>query len=482
MPDIPLIGGAYVARSVDINAQRCINLYPETEGEGGKNVAALIGTPGLDDFADLGTGKPVMGLHTDGSELYAVSGKEFFVIDSEGGVSSKGILTGDGADDDNRVSMANNPFQVMVVDGTEDGYIYTTSAASFASIKSESTGEAFPGALNVTFQDGYFLVTKPDTDEFNISGLNDGFDWDALDFASAEGSPDNLVAVVADHREEWLFGTRTIEVWYNGGASDFPFERVQGGFQETGCMATHSIAKADNSIFWLGRDDRGEGIVYRADGYVPRRVSTHAIEKQIQSYETVSDAFAYTYQQDGHVFYVLTFPTGNATWVYDTSTNLWHERQFYDGESDSRHRGNCFAYFNGKLIVGDFENGKLYSYNLDTYTDAGDTIKRIRDAYHIHNDRKRSFCERYELDMEFGAGLNLGQGENPQAMLRVSKNGGHSYGNELWKTFGSIGQTDLRAVWYRLGVSRVWTMRVTITDPVKVCLIAAKGDFAGGEW
>ena len=260
-------------------------------------------------------------------------------------------------------------------------------------------------AMNVTFQDGYFAVSKPDTDEFYVSSLNDGLNWDALDFASAEGQSDDLVAVESDHREMWLFGERTIEVWYNSGDVTFPFERVQGGFQETGCMATASIAKADNSLFWLGRDDRGWGIVYRADGYTPRRVSTHAIEKDIQSYDDVSDAFAYTYQQDGHIFYVLTFPSGNRTWVYDVSTNLWHKRSYYDGEDDIRHRGNCFAHFDEELIVGDYSNGKLYKLDLDTYTDDGDEIRRIRTAYHVHNERKRSVCTRYEIDMEFGVGL-----------------------------------------------------------------------------
>ena len=476
MPDIPLVGGAYEARSLNINAQRCINLYPESEPEGGKNVAALIGTPGTEEFVDLGTGEPVMGLHTDGDLAYAVSDSRFFVVNSDGSVAEKGMLDGDGSSKFNRVSMANNPFEVIVVDETSNGYLYQYSTGSFARI----TDEQFPGALNVTFQDGYFIVTKPGTDEFHISALNNGGSW-GNDFASAEGAPDDLQSVISDHREIWLFGERTIEVWYNGGAADFPFERVQGGFQETGCLATHSVAKADNSLFWLGRDDRGFGVVYRADGYVPRRVSTHAIEKDIQSYSEVSDAFAYTYQQDGHVFYVLTFPTGNATWVYDTSTNLWHERQFYDGENDFRHRSNCFASLNDKILVGDFQNGKIYNLDLDKYDDDGETIKRIRDAYHIHNDRKRSMCNRYDIDMEFGAGISTGQGDDPRIALSVSKDGGHTYGNELWRSFGKIGTYDFRAVWYRLGISRTWTMRMLITDPVKVALIAAKGDFEGAD-
>ena len=482
MPDIPMVGGAYEARSVNINAQRCINLYPEMEGEGGKNVAALIGTPGTKEFTDLGTSGPVMGLHSDSQQAYAVSDNKFFTISPSGSVSQKGVIDSVEGAPAERISMADNPFQVMVVDGTKEGYIYTKSSGEFAKISDSVAGAAFPGGLNVAFQDGYFIVTKPETDEFYISALSNGKSWDALDFASAEGFSDELVAVESDHRELWLFGEQTIEVWYNSGGSDFPFERIQGGFQETGCIATFSVAKMDNSIFWLGRDERGDGIVYRANGYVPQRVSTHAIEKAIQSYERKDDAFAYAYQQEGHLFYVLTFPTANATWVYDASTNLWHERQYYDGMEDFRHRSNCFCYLGGKLLVGDFLNGKIYEYDLDKYDDDGDTIKRIRDAYHVHNDRKRSTCFRYDLDMEFGIGLNLGQGTDPQVSLSISKDGGHNYGNELWRTFGKIGQYDIRAVWYRLGVSRVWTMRMLITDPVKVVLISAKGDFSGSDW
>ena len=202
-----------------------------------------------------------------------------------------------------------------------------------------------------------------------ITSLLDGLSVDPLDFASAEGSPDGVVGIIADHRELWVFGTDSVEVWYDAGLSDFPLQRIQGAFNEIGCVAPYSVAKLDNGIFWLGGDARGQGIVYRANGYTGVRVSTHAVEWQIQQYGDISDAIAFTYQQDGHAFYVLVFPDQNTTWVYDASTQAWHERAGLDNGTFTRHRGNCQAFFNNLTVIGDFETGAIYSLDLDTYAD-----------------------------------------------------------------------------------------------------------------
>jgi hypothetical protein len=205
-----------------------------------------------------------------------------------------------------------------------------------------------------------------------VTSLLDGTSVDPLDFASAEGAPDQLISVNVDHREAWLFGTGTIEVWYNAGTADFPLQRIQGAFNELGCAAVYSVAKLDNTLFWLGSDARGSGVVYRAVGYRGERISTHAVEFAIQNYSVISDAVAYSYQQEGHKFYVLTFPTAGATWVFDTSTGAWHERASLINGHFGRHRSNCQMNFNNEIIVGDYENGNIYAFDLDVYAD--DTI------------------------------------------------------------------------------------------------------------
>ena len=301
-----------------------------------------------------------------------------------------------------------------------------------------------------------------------------------MDFASAEGAPDQLVSVNVDHREAWLFGSSTIEVWYNAGTADFPLQRIQGAFNELGCAAIYSIAKLDNTLFWLGADARGRGVVYRANGYQGERVSTHAIEFAIQSYSTISDAVAYSYQQEGHKFYVLTFPTAGATWVYDTITGAWHERaSLINGQFD-RHRSNCQMNFNNQTIVGDYENGNIYAFDLNVYADNDQPQKWLRSWRALpsgQNNLRRTAHHTLQLDCESGIGINDGQGSNPQAMLRWSDDGGHTWSREHWTSLGAIGRYQQRVFWRRLGMTQKLRDRVyevSGTDPTKIVIMGAE--------
>jgi hypothetical protein len=281
-------------------------------------------------------------------------------------------------------------------------FIYNSSTLAFAQI----TDPDFPGAVTVGYLNGYFVFNEPDSQRLWITQLLDGQSIDPLDFASAEGSPDGLVSVLIDHREAWLFGTNSVEVWYDAGTSPFPLAPVQGAFNEVGCIAAFSVAKLDNGIFWLGADARGKGIVYRANGYTAQRVSTHAVEWQIQEYGNLSDAIAYTYQQDGHAFYVLIFPSANTTWVFDVATSLWHERAAFINGSFTRHRSNCQMAFNGEIVVGDHELGNIYAYDLEVFTDNGAVQKWLRSWRALptgENNLKRTAQHSLQLDAETGA-------------------------------------------------------------------------------
>jgi hypothetical protein len=328
--------------------------------------------------------------------------------------------------------------------------------------------------------DGYFVFTQPNSQTFWITELYDGTNIDPLNFASTEGSPDDLVAVNVDHREAWLFGSNSVEVWYNAGTPDFPLQRVQGAFMEIGCAATYSVAKLDNTLFWLGRDARGRGIVYRAKGYTGIRVSTHAIEFAIQSYGNISDAIAYSYQQEGHSFYVLTFPSANATWVYDASTQIWHERAGFSNGLFTRHISNCQAAFNSEIVVGDYQNSNLYAFDLNVYADNGAIQKWLRSWRALpsgQNNLKRTSQHSLQLNCEAGVGLNDGQGSNPTAMLRWSDDGGHTWSNEHWLSMGKIGDTGYRTIWRRLGMTLKLRDRVyelSGTDAVKIAIIGAE--------
>jgi hypothetical protein len=289
-----------------------------------------------------------------------------------------------------------------------------------------------------------------------------------------------VVGLIVDHREVWVFGDDSTEVWYNAGTADFPLQRIQGAFNEIGCAAPFSIAKLDNGVFWLAKDSQGQGMVYRATGYAGQRVSTHAIEWQIQQYSDMSDAIGYTYQQDGHSFYVLVFPQANTTWVFDVATEMWHERAGWHNGEFTRHRGNCKTVFNGEVIVGDYENGKLYAFRQDVYDDAGKPQRWLRSWRALppgQNTLLRTAHHSLQLDCETGVGLNLGQGNNPAVMLRWSDDGGHTWSYEHWRTMGRIGQYGFRTYWRRLGMTvklRDRIYEISGTDPVKIAITGAE--------
>jgi len=469
----PILGSSYVARSVNAADNRMVNLFPEVIPEGGKEAGFLSRCPGLKFLQTVGTG-PVRGLwahQTNGSDFYVASGQQFFKLNSLTGTPTLlGTISGTGP-----VSIADNGTQLFIACNPRS-YIYNETLNTFAEI----TDIDFPGAVTVGYLDGYFVFNEPDSQKVWVTQLFEGTQVDPLDFASAEGSPDGLVGLIVDHREVWLFGTDSVEVWYDAGLADFPLARIQGAFNEIGCVAAFSIAKLDNGLFWLGTDARGQGIVYRANGYTGQRVSTHAIEYAIAQYGNLADAVAYTYQQEGHAFYVLSFPSANATWVYDVATQAWHERAGWDNGAFTRHRSNCQCNFGGNIIVGDYENGNIYVFDLDVYADNSGIQKWLRSWRAIptgQNNLKRSSQHNLQLDCEAGVGINSGQGNDPQVMLRWSDDGGHTWSNEYWQSIGKIGQYFKRCIWRRLGMTlklRDRVYEVSGTDPVKIAIVGAE--------
>jgi hypothetical protein len=501
----PILGSTYVARSVNAADARMVNLFPEIVPEAGKEPAFLNRAPGLKLLNTIGTG-PIRGLwafSSNDSTAFVVSGTQLYKITTSYAATLIGTVAGTGP-----VSLADNGTQLFIA-CNGPSYIYNATTGAFGQI----TDPDFPGAVTVAYLDGYFVFNEPNSQKLWITTLLDGTSIDPLDFASTEGSPDGLLAVVSNFREIWAFGTNSIEVWFDSGATDFPLQRIQGAFNELGCAAPYSIAKMDNGLFWLGRDRRGQGIVYRANGYTGQRISTHAVEWQIQQYDGMSDAIGYTYQQDGHSFYVLVFPSANTTWVYDVATQAWHERAGWNNGVFTRHRGNCQMAFNNKVLVGDFENGNVYAFDLTDYSDNGGIQKWLRTWRALptgQNNLKRTAQHSLQLDIESGVGLNgsmiaetiylltendeylitengdylisdetspITQGSDPQVMLRWSDDGGHTWSNEHWAPIGKIGEYYKRVFWRRLGMTlklRDRVYEVSGTDPVKIDIMGAE--------
>lgn len=474
----PILGGSYVARSVNAADNRMVNLFPESVPEGGMESGWLQRAPGLRKLITVGSG-PIRGMWQMGSYGFVVSGASLYSITKTGDVWSStliGAVTGTGP-----VSMSDNGLQLFIAcDGPS--FIYTIPTNTLAPISSPD----FPGAVTVGFIDGYFVFNEPNSQRIWVTSAYEGNLVDPLDFASAEGSPDNIVAVAVDHREVWVFGTNSVEVWYNAGGVDFPLQRIQGAFTEIGCLAPYSVAKLDNGLFWLGADARGKGIVYRSQGYTGKRISNHGMEWQIQAYPDLSSAVGYTYQQDGHSFYVLNFAQSNTTWVYDVATDRWHERASFSDGNFSRHRANNQMSFFGDILVGDYQNGNVYAFDLEKYDDDGAEQKWLRSWRALptgQNNLNRTIHHSLQLICEVGIGLDgiPSTGAQPQAMLRYSDNGGHTWSNEYWTSMGvpmgEIGKFNTRVIWRRLGATKGTRDRVyevSGTDPVKIAIMGAE--------
>lgn len=477
---LPLVGPTYDLNVRKFDAQRCVNLYPHfSESGSSKEPNMLLGTPGLELFATCGIG-PIRGLFTTaGNRCFVVSGNKLCELSTTGTVTDHGsINTTIG-----RVSMAENGSELMVVDGT-NGYILTLATDTLTEISHAS----FPDTCDVVqFQDGYFIVNDNGTGDFYISGLYDGTSWATLDKTTVESSPDNIVSLLSDHGELFIAGERSIEVFYNSGNPDFPFERIGGAIMQAGMPAGtfDTIKSFDNTVVWLGTDDKGRGVVWRTtDAYRPERISTTAVEDSLASASTLEGAYAFVYHQRGHIFYCLQIPVLNVTWVYDGATGMWHERMFYNSTQgqEEQWRAGSHTFFNQFNLVGDRESGKVYKMRLDYYSDNGDEIHRIRRIPVQSAENKQVTWDRLELDMEAGVGLSdpNAQGHDPQVMMRMSKDGGNTWGNELWAGFGKQGEYDTRVFWVALGMARNAVFEFKVTDPVEVAMIGAYAEVTVG--
>lgn len=461
---LPFIGPSYDVEAVSFDCQRTINLYPIlSESGSSKSVAALTKTAGLSLFATA-EGGPIRGsLSSTSGRCFVVSAQYFVEMLEDGSTVNHGTLNTQSV----RVSMAENNTQIIVVDGL-DGWIFSKTANTWTQI----TDADFPTTSYVTHQDGYFICIEDGTQNFWISALADGLSWDALDFTTVESSPDNLVAVLSDHGNLWCFGNRSIEIYQNTGAASFPFERIGGAIIQSGCEAPFTIQRFADSIAWLGTDERGTGVVWLANGYQAQRISTAAIERKIASVGNFSTAYAFSYHEQGHLFYCLQIQGLDTTLCFDAQTQMWHERMYKNADTNEMelHRASCHMFFNKKNYVGDRVNGNIYELSLDYYDDNGDEQVWMRISPHSADEKRLVSYASFELDVEVGQGLASGQGSDPQIFLQYSDDGGRTWSAELWRPLGKVGEYFTRVIWRQLGRARDRVFKVSGSDPVFVQL------------
>lgn len=416
----------------------------------------------------------VFAIGTSGPKNY------FFEVKQDGTY----IHYGDALAGDARPQLCVSQTQALLLSGGL-GYIFDLKTNTLTRI----TDVDFPiGAVKCDQSDGYFIVLEPNSQVFAISALNNGLSWDALDFGDVEGEPGNVVTFIVDHRQLWFLCENHGEIYYDSGNADFPFSRLQGAFFEQGCGAVDSVAKVDNSILWLGRNRDGGNIVWRANGYTPQRVSVYAIENLIDSFGDTSDARAYCYQEGGHTFYRLDFPSANAgrgaTLVYDVGENEWHERTFWDATQgvDRADLARCHAFAWGKHLVGDYRSGQIYEQSLDYASDAGAAIRRVRSAPDLANGGKWNFYSELRLLVQAGVGLDAGAipGSDPQIALQISNDGGFTWGKERAASLGKLGDYARLVRWRQLGRSNNRAFRLICSEPVTAVIVGADLDVLPG--
>ncbi len=457
----PLKLGAYEAKSIIANAQRCVNLYVETNPEDSPFPTTHYLMPGLVVKA-TSSQKVWRGLYaaTNG-KLYGVCGNLVYFIDSDFTLTELGPINSWAG----QVNMIDNGTTVLLVTGAT-GYTITLSDNSLAPVNQLS----FYGGATVQYGDGYFVLPRPDSTQFYIS-LAFEANFDALDFAGKTGFSDRLVTLQVTKRYIYLLGALTTEVWYNAGNAAFPYERMPGAFIQHGCAAAQSAAQMDGAVYWLSQSKEGKCIVVRTENYEAKRISTHAIENEFQAYPRIDDAIGYTMQLEGHYWYVLTFPTADKTWVYDLSNGQWSEWLWLDSQGQlHRHRSNCFAFAYGKLVMGDWENGKLYEATPEAMTDDGQPITRIRSFPHMLDDSNRVMYREFIADMQVGEGDNSGV---VPLFLRWSDTRGASWGNHIEESFGLEGDYLKSVQFQRLGMARDRVFELSWSAPVKTALNGA---------
>ena len=480
------VGPAYEAANSTQDNQRLINWYVETDTNGQepgsvgadpKVATALLGVPGLIALSTTFTGP------CRGTWVLAGNTQCLFVIGQRvvlAAVKTPATATANPVlsfTDVGGLATVKGPVKIRdngvggiaaIVDGA-NLYIYNVVAQT--TVRCVDT--AFTGSDTVIELDGIFVFHQPGSQKFYCSPVywNGVSPMDATYYALKDNASDNVVALFENARQLWVIGESTIEPWYNAGNPTFPFSRLSGGMMQIGCGAPQSVARTGPNIIMLSRSERGENSVIMIKGYQYEVISNFAISYALTQYSVINDAIGYVYAEEGHMFYVLIFPTADATWVFDFSTGVWHQRASFDPLTGLFHRQrvNALANFANMRIGGDYLNGRIYLQTRLAFTDDQYPLVALRRAPHVwdKNDRNRVNHARLQVDMTPGSGLATGQGANPQAMLRWSNDQGRTFGNEHWAPIGAQGTSLTRVIWRRLGASRDRVYEMRISDPVK---------------
>lgn len=454
------VGPSYELAARKASAQRCVNMYLTPMETQAKARFILQSVPGL--VLIDGMGAVTRGGYVAGTRMFAVFGDGLYELYANGTSALRGTL----ATETGPVEMIHGTTQLVLVDGP-NGYVLTLASNAFAAI----TDPDFPGADSVGYLDGRFILSRGESQQFYITEIDDASDIDALNYASSESNPDNIVATAVVHREVVYLGENGLERWFSSGG-EFPLARDSAATAEIGCIAGGSVKVLDNALFWIGRDRNGSGIVYRDVDRQPVRVSTIAVEQALQGSDNLAGAVAYVYQQDGQSFYCINASGLSATWCYEVATGAWHERCDLDEVGQFKaHRVTHMVHLNG-IHYGFDADGNWYRVDRETYMFDADTIRRTRIS---PNDVAplRDFKRYSQFVLDCTAGESA-QSDNPIVELSWSDDGGYTWGDAVAMPYGPVGEYHPRLVWRRLGRARDRVWRVDFDGDAPFSIISGE--------
>jgi len=451
---VELISSAYDGRSVIASGQECVNLFAEVNQQDPQAPAQVTyyPTPGTVLYVDPNFARTARCAYNTsiGTAYYVVGPNVYYVLNNQ-----TVVLIGIIADRLSQVYMVDNGLTVVLVDGV-NGYVIDINTNAFSQI----TDPNFYGADFVALLDTFYIFNVPATNQFFISISNANFAllstvgaFDPLDIAAKSGFNDPIVGIAVVHRELWLIGNRTTEVWIGTGAADFYFQQQQGAYIDHGCAAPYSIATMDVLAFFIMQDKQGNGIVVQGQGYDVTEISTPRIVEEFKGYITLADAIGFCFQLGDHAFYALVFPTADKGWLFEVKTKQWSEWNWSDIDGNFlRPRANCCMFAYGVILVGDWQNGKLLQLTLSAYTDEGSPIIRVRTFPHSTDNNVKVTYLCFQADMEVGTIID--QEANPMVALSWSDDKGKTYGNPVEQSLGKTGNYLASPSWNRLGQAR----------------------------
>jgi hypothetical protein len=471
MPTCPgFIGGSAPSESVIATSERTVNFYVEHVGtQGPQHTTALYPTPGQQPWITAASsGGIVVDVNASAGlvaaeRAFVVIGAGLYEIFADATIVRRGSVTPGLAPAQLSFNGLTGGHLLVASGGNADCYVLSTNTLTRV-LTNEATA--------IGMLDGYFLALNATTGKLRLSNLLDGLTWDPTQWATRSAQPDRWIGLQVNAPDVWLLGQHTGDVWFDAGTAPFPLAQRQGLTVQYGVVAPASLQAIAGQVFWLTSTREGAGLVVRSNGYDPQPVSTPEVASAIAGYArtaSLRDAEALVYRMAGHTFYVLRFPSANATWQYDLTTGLWTELGSWNparGAYDVwRPRMHVYAF--EQHLVGEAQTGTLSRLDVTYATEStGDPIRRLRRGPVLIQDLQRLPLRRFELVLEAGRGAVVDPGQHPVVLAHFSADGGQTWGAWRQAGAGAMGQYRTRAVFTRLGSPRLFVAEIVVSDPV----------------